>query len=281
MHIRLQVQNPYRTILQPAYRPQLFVAITATFFQQWTGINTIVFCAPSLAARCSPSWCRLAVSLGHLAGHGRTRVSGRLTEHKSLCATYVVITATFFQQWTGVNTMVVCAACFSALQLEPCTPDPIALTAGDFTVWPEHVVLHSLTGGASASTVCIIPSASEMRIVPATSFQQSTGINTLALNFFGVVVRPAAVLAAFKDSVQACYTSPDPNGSATTQSMCSVSQPKGHWASGVRLGCRHRIWKRMTCLHLTLGLLAHVGGQSAGGQLTIPAVRTAATVCLP
>ena len=42
------MQNPYRTILQPAYRPQLFVAITATFFQQWTGINTIVFCATPL-----------------------------------------------------------------------------------------------------------------------------------------------------------------------------------------------------------------------------------------
>lgn len=35
-----KVENPWRTILKPAYRPQLVVALTATFFQQWTGINT-------------------------------------------------------------------------------------------------------------------------------------------------------------------------------------------------------------------------------------------------
>ena len=34
------VENPWRTILKPAYRPQLVVSLTATFFQQWTGINT-------------------------------------------------------------------------------------------------------------------------------------------------------------------------------------------------------------------------------------------------
>ena len=34
------VKNPWRTILKPAYRPQLVIALTCTFFQQWTGINT-------------------------------------------------------------------------------------------------------------------------------------------------------------------------------------------------------------------------------------------------
>lgn len=44
----VQVTNPYRTILKPAYRPQLFVACTATLFQQWTGINTVIFYSPQL-----------------------------------------------------------------------------------------------------------------------------------------------------------------------------------------------------------------------------------------
>ena len=43
-----QVTNPYRTILKPAYRPQLYVACTATLFQQLTGINSICFFAPQL-----------------------------------------------------------------------------------------------------------------------------------------------------------------------------------------------------------------------------------------
>ena len=31
------ITNPWRTICRPAYAPQLFIAITATLFQQWTG----------------------------------------------------------------------------------------------------------------------------------------------------------------------------------------------------------------------------------------------------
>ena len=34
------VGNPWLTICKPAYRPQLIVALTGTFFQQWSGINT-------------------------------------------------------------------------------------------------------------------------------------------------------------------------------------------------------------------------------------------------
>lgn len=34
------VVNPWRNLLRPAYRPQLVIALTATLFQQWTGINT-------------------------------------------------------------------------------------------------------------------------------------------------------------------------------------------------------------------------------------------------
>lgn len=48
-----QVENPWRTILKPSYRPQLVVALTATFFQQWTGINT---CAPFLLNPEPRSW---------------------------------------------------------------------------------------------------------------------------------------------------------------------------------------------------------------------------------
>ncbi|KAK9809510.1 hypothetical protein WJX73_006177 [Symbiochloris irregularis] len=42
------VTNPYRTILKRPYRPQLFIACTATLFQQWTGINTVIFYSPQL-----------------------------------------------------------------------------------------------------------------------------------------------------------------------------------------------------------------------------------------
>lgn len=42
------VTNPWRTILKPAYRPQLVIALTATLFQQWTGINTVIFYSPQL-----------------------------------------------------------------------------------------------------------------------------------------------------------------------------------------------------------------------------------------
>ena len=34
------VVNPWRNLLRPAYRPQLVISLTATLFQQWTGINT-------------------------------------------------------------------------------------------------------------------------------------------------------------------------------------------------------------------------------------------------
>ena len=38
-----KVTNPWAEILKRESRPQLFVALTATFFQQWTGINTVIF----------------------------------------------------------------------------------------------------------------------------------------------------------------------------------------------------------------------------------------------
>ena len=53
-----QVENPWRTILKPAYRPQLVIALTSTFFQQWTGINT---CGPAC-----PSCICIAAALPHL-----------------------------------------------------------------------------------------------------------------------------------------------------------------------------------------------------------------------
>ena len=38
-----KVTNPWAEICKRETRPQLFVALTATFFQQWTGINTVIF----------------------------------------------------------------------------------------------------------------------------------------------------------------------------------------------------------------------------------------------
>ncbi|MCQ8005415.1 sugar porter family MFS transporter, partial [Salmonella enterica] len=43
-----QVQHPWRNLLQRKYRPHLTVAILIPFFQQFTGINVIMFYAPVL-----------------------------------------------------------------------------------------------------------------------------------------------------------------------------------------------------------------------------------------
>ncbi|CAI9087627.1 OLC1v1021745C1 [Oldenlandia corymbosa var. corymbosa] len=43
-----QVEHPWRNILQRKYRPQLTMAIAIPFFQQFTGINVIMFYAPVL-----------------------------------------------------------------------------------------------------------------------------------------------------------------------------------------------------------------------------------------
>lgn len=50
------VVNPWRNLLRPAYRPQLVIALTATLFQQWTGINT---CASHSSLRLAndSQWC--------------------------------------------------------------------------------------------------------------------------------------------------------------------------------------------------------------------------------
>lgn len=44
----MQVQHPWSNILQKKYRPQLTMAIAIPFFQQFTGINVIMFYAPVL-----------------------------------------------------------------------------------------------------------------------------------------------------------------------------------------------------------------------------------------
>lgn len=44
----MQVQHPWRNIIQPRYRPQLIITILIPFFQQLTGINVIMFYAPVL-----------------------------------------------------------------------------------------------------------------------------------------------------------------------------------------------------------------------------------------
>ena len=43
-----QVENPWRNIIQPSYRPQFTFCTLIPFFQQLTGINVIMFYAPVL-----------------------------------------------------------------------------------------------------------------------------------------------------------------------------------------------------------------------------------------
>uniref|UniRef100_A0A803QA88 Uncharacterized protein n=1 Tax=Cannabis sativa TaxID=3483 RepID=A0A803QA88_CANSA len=43
-----KIQNPWKNILLPQYRPQLTICILVPFFQQLTGINVIMFYAPVL-----------------------------------------------------------------------------------------------------------------------------------------------------------------------------------------------------------------------------------------
>lgn len=43
-----KIKHPWFTIIRRKYRGQLIIAIVNTFFQQWTGINTIIFYAPQL-----------------------------------------------------------------------------------------------------------------------------------------------------------------------------------------------------------------------------------------
>ena len=72
----VQVQNPWKTILSRKYRPQLVLAAASTFFQQWTGINTIIFYAPQLF---------VSLGVGEGAALGATIVTG-IVNH---LATYV------------------------------------------------------------------------------------------------------------------------------------------------------------------------------------------------
>ena len=46
-----KITNPWAEIMKYKSRPQLFVALTATFFQQWTGINTVIFYGEQHAPR--------------------------------------------------------------------------------------------------------------------------------------------------------------------------------------------------------------------------------------
>lgn len=71
-----KVQNPWKTILSRKYRPQLVLAAASTFFQQWTGINTIIFYAP-----------QLFVSLGQ--GEGAALAATIVTGIVNHLATYV------------------------------------------------------------------------------------------------------------------------------------------------------------------------------------------------
>ena len=74
--VSTQVENPWKTILSRKYRPQLVLAAASTFFQQWTGINTIIFYAPQLF---------VSLGVGEGAALGATIVTG-IVNH---LATYV------------------------------------------------------------------------------------------------------------------------------------------------------------------------------------------------
>lgn len=43
-----QVQHPWRNLLKRKYRPQFIITLLIPFFQQFTGINSIIFYAPQL-----------------------------------------------------------------------------------------------------------------------------------------------------------------------------------------------------------------------------------------
>ncbi|DBB00261.1 TPA: Transcription factor stp1 [Trebouxia sp. C0004] len=47
-HIASQCKNPWGTIFSKKYWPQLVLSAFSTTFQQWTGINTLIFYAPQL-----------------------------------------------------------------------------------------------------------------------------------------------------------------------------------------------------------------------------------------
>lgn len=48
VHVSNSIPNPYKTILCRRYRPQLVISILIPIFQQFTGINAIMFYAPQL-----------------------------------------------------------------------------------------------------------------------------------------------------------------------------------------------------------------------------------------
>ena len=63
------VKNPWGNLFfKRSFRPQLFIAFTATFFQQWTGINTVIFYAPQLF---------IILGTGQSAALAATIVTGR------------------------------------------------------------------------------------------------------------------------------------------------------------------------------------------------------------
>jgi hypothetical protein len=46
VNVSRTVRNPWGTILRRRYRPQLVISIMIPIFQQWVGINAIIFYAP-------------------------------------------------------------------------------------------------------------------------------------------------------------------------------------------------------------------------------------------
>lgn len=48
VNVSRMIPNPYFTILRRRYRPQLVMSIMIPIFQQFTGINAIMFYAPQL-----------------------------------------------------------------------------------------------------------------------------------------------------------------------------------------------------------------------------------------
>lgn len=51
VNVSRSVRNPWGTILRRRYRPQLVISILIPIFQQWVGINAIIFYAPRESCR--------------------------------------------------------------------------------------------------------------------------------------------------------------------------------------------------------------------------------------
>lgn len=63
------IVNPWSTILRRRYRPQLVISILIPIFQQWVGINAIIFYAPRELVVSAALCCAVRFGASCLCGH--------------------------------------------------------------------------------------------------------------------------------------------------------------------------------------------------------------------